>query len=169
MNSEHLVAVPPTISPGAATSRFSMNGMASYLPSFNTPIVRKLLEYTMQNGHTNGESEGDALNVEKAVKSLVKKLKRPQLQELEKVLSHKGAMASNCIALRRVLEEDKQKSLRHRLPHLVYCRIWRWPDLQNHHELRPIVTCKFSFIYKKDEICVNPFHYIRVEKPSMML
>ncbi|UYV81831.1 SMAD2 [Cordylochernes scorpioides] len=51
------------------------------------------------------------------------------------------------------------------LPHVIYCRLWRWPDLQNHHELRGIETCEFAFNLKKDEVCVNPYHYERVEAP----
>lgn len=52
------------------------------------------------------------------------------------------------------------------LPHVIYCRLWRWPDLQSHHELRAVDHCEFAFHTKKDEVCVNPYHYQRVETPS---
>ena len=51
-------------------------------------------------------------------------------------------------------------------PHVVYCRIWRWPDLQNYHELKPQPFCLHPFktsYDKPSEICINPYHYERVE------
>ncbi|GFS21128.1 mothers against decapentaplegic homolog [Elysia marginata] len=38
------------------------------------------------------------------------------------------------------------------LPHVIYCRLWRWPDLQNHQELQPGDRCEFAFHLKKDEV-----------------
>ena len=52
------------------------------------------------------------------------------------------------------------------LPHVIYCRLWRWPDLQNHHELKAIDMCQFAFNLKRDDVCINPFHYVRVETPG---
>ena len=49
------------------------------------------------------------------------------------------------------------------LPHVIYCRLWRYPDLQSHHELKPVEHCQFSFPSKKDEVCVNPYHYLRTQ------
>ena len=46
---------------------------------------------------------------------------------------------------------------------MIYCRLWRYPDLQSHHELKPIEHCQFSFNAKKDEVCVNPYHYLRTQ------
>ena len=53
------------------------------------------------------------------------------------------------------------------LPHVIYSRLWRWPDLQSHHELRAIDNCEFAFNLKRDEVCVNPYHYNRVETPVL--
>ena len=55
------------------------------------------------------------------------------------------------------------------LPHVIYCRLWRWPDLQSHHELRALDCCEFAFHLKRDEVCVNPFHYQRIETPGMTI
>lgn len=51
-------------------------------------------------------------------------------------------------------------------PVVAFCRIWRWPDLNTHLELRPIETCAFAFQHDKDQICVNPYHYERVVAPG---
>ena len=51
-------------------------------------------------------------------------------------------------------------------PHVVYCKIWRWPDLQNYHELTPQPFCLHPFkrsCDKPSEVCINPYHYERVE------
>lgn len=66
----------------------------------------------------------------------------------------------------RSLDGRLQVSQRKGLPHVIYCRLWRWPDLQSHHELRAVDHCEFAFHTKKDEVCVNPYHYQRVETPS---
>ena len=60
-----------------------------------------------------------------------------------------------------------QVSPRKGLPHVIYCRLWRWPDLQSHHELRPVEGCEFAFHLKKDQVCINPYHYGRVEAPGI--
>ena len=38
-----------------------------------------------------------------------------------------------------------QVSHRKGLPHVIYCRVWRWPDLQSHHELKALDFCKYPF------------------------
>lgn len=55
------------------------------------------------------------------------------------------------------------------LPHVIYCRLWRWPELQSHHELRPLDNCEFAYSLKKEEVCVNPYHYTRIESPGMFI
>ena len=60
-----------------------------------------------------------------------------------------------------------QVSHRKGLPHVIYCRVWRWPDLQSHHELKPLDICEYPFTSKQMEVCINPYHYKRVESPVM--
>lgn len=59
-----------------------------------------------------------------------------------------------------------QVSHRKGLPHVIYCRVWRWPDLQSHHELKPLELCQYPFSAKQKEVCINPYHYKRVESPG---
>lgn len=54
------------------------------------------------------------------------------------------------------------------LPHVIYGRVWRWPDLQSHHELKAVKSCEFPFSAKKTDICINPYHYERVANNSML-
>lgn len=66
----------------------------------------------------------------------------------------------------RSLDGRLQVSHRKGLPHVIYCRVWRWPDLQSHHELKALDCCEFPFGSKQKDICVNPYHYRRVETPG---
>lgn len=61
-----------------------------------------------------------------------------------------------------------QVSHRKGLPHVIYCRVWRWPDLQSHHELKPLECCQYPFSAKQKEVCINPYHYKRVESPAIL-
>ncbi|XP_059421026.1 mothers against decapentaplegic homolog 3-like isoform X2 [Carassius carassius] len=133
----------------------------SILP-FTPPIVKRLLGW--KKGEQNGQEEKWC---EKAVKSLVKKLKKTgQLEELEKAITTQN-INTKCITIPRSLDGRLQVSHRKGLPHVIYCRLWRWPDLQSHHELRAVDFCEFAFHTKKDEVCVNPYHYQRVETPVL--
>uniref|UniRef100_A0AAQ4QL92 Mothers against decapentaplegic homolog n=1 Tax=Gasterosteus aculeatus aculeatus TaxID=481459 RepID=A0AAQ4QL92_GASAC len=133
----------------------------SILP-FTPPIVKRLLGW--KKGEQNGQEEKWC---EKAVKSLVKKLKKTgQLDELEKAITTQNAN-TKCITIPRSLDGRLQVSHRKGLPHVIYCRLWRWPDLQSHHELRAVELCEYAFHTKKDEVCVNPYHYQRVETPVL--
>ncbi|OPJ69130.1 hypothetical protein AV530_007773 [Patagioenas fasciata monilis] len=145
-------------------------------------------------GEQNGQEEKWC---EKAVKSLVKKLKKTgQLDELEKAITTQNCntkcvtIPSTCSEIwglstpntidqwdttglysfseqTRSLDGRLQVSHRKGLPHVIYCRLWRWPDLHSHHELKAIENCEYAFNLKKDEVCVNPYHYQRVETPVL--
>lgn len=138
--------------------------MTSMLPSFNPPIVKRLL------GWKKAESE-DKWS-EKAVKSLVKKLKKSAgLEELEKAITTQSCN-TKCITIPRpspggVGDNGVQGVRGKGLPHVIYCRLWRWPDLQSHHELRAIEHCEYAFTQKRDEVCVNPYHYQRIQTPVL--
>ena len=45
-----------------------------------------------------------------------------------------------------------QVSHRKGLPHVIYCRVWRWPDLQSHHELKALECCEFPFTAKQKDV-----------------
>ena len=96
---------------------------------------------------------------------VVDKLTRQKgsLEELTRALSQKDAQ-TNCVAIPKSL--DGRLQVKGLPPHVVYCRVWRWPDLQNRHELKPMDHCKFAYSRDKNEVCINPYHYQRVEPPG---
>ena len=131
----------------------------SSLLSFTSPTVKRLLGWK--------QGDEDDKWAEKAIDSLVKKLKkqRGSLEELERALSQPNS-PTKCVTIPRSLDGRLQVSHRKGLPHVIYCRVWRWPDLQTHHELKPLDVCEFAFSRNKKEVCVNPYHYMRVETPG---
>uniref|UniRef100_A0A8C5D700 Mothers against decapentaplegic homolog n=1 Tax=Gouania willdenowi TaxID=441366 RepID=A0A8C5D700_GOUWI len=136
-----------------------MTSMSS-LFSFTSPAVKRLL------GWKQGDEEEKW--AEKAVDALVKKLKKKKgaMEDLEKALSCPG-QPSKCVTIPRSLDGRLQVSHRKGLPHVIYCRVWRWPDLQSHHELKPLEVCEYPFGSKQKEVCINPYHYKRVESPVL--
>ncbi|XP_075055110.1 mothers against decapentaplegic homolog 9 isoform X2 [Mixophyes fleayi] len=88
------------------------------------------------------------------------------MEDLERALSTPG-QPSKCVTIPRSLDGRLQVSHRKGLPHVIYCRVWRWPDLQSHHELKPLECCEFPFGSKQKDVCINPYHYRRVETPVL--
>ena len=133
------------------------------VPNFQPPVVKRLLNYKKNPEEDEGEEKWS----EKAVKSLVKKLKKTGgLAELERAITNEGAVPTSCVTIPRSLDGRLQVSHRKGLPHVIYCRLWRWPSLQSHHELKAIDVCQYAFSLKRDDVCINPYHYIRVETPG---
>lgn len=103
----------------------------------------------------------------RCIDTLVKKLKKQKgsLKELEKALSQPDTPTKCVTIIPQSLDGRMQVSHRKGLPHVIYCQVWRWPELQSHHELKPLDMCEFAYSRGKEEVCINPYHYKRVETP----
>ncbi|CAO1395851.1 unnamed protein product [Diamesa hyperborea] len=126
---------------------------------FSSPIVKRLLGYRKGN-----DNQLEQTWAEKACRSLVKKLKSSQINELEKCLQGTGSGKCICIPRSRPNDNSVSKKGPQGLPHVIYCRLWRWPDLMSQHELKYLDHCEFAYQLKKDEICINPYHYIKADQ-----
>jgi len=138
------------------------SAMTSLL-NVSSPHVKRLLNWKQ------GDEEDKW--AEKAVDALVKKLKKNKgaIEELEHALRARDP-STKCVTIPRSLDGRLQVSHRKGLPHVIYCRVWRWPDLQSHHELKPEQTCRYPFLQsntKQKDVCINPYHYQRVESPVL--
>ncbi|CAM2699992.1 unnamed protein product [Rotaria socialis] len=148
---------PP--SSGASTS----NGGGSSSDACNG-IVANLLCHRQR---TNGESETFA---KRAIESLVKKLKdkKDELDALITAVTSNGQLPTKCVTIQRTLDGRLQVAGRKGFPHVIYARIWRWPDLHK-NELKHLKICHLAFDLKQEYVCVNPYHYERVVSPGIDL
>ena len=132
-----------------------------------------------------GESETFS---KRAIESLVKKLKekRDELDALITAVTTNGTHPTKCVTIQRTLDgrlqvgqawvglnwltdcDSAQVAGRKGFPHVIYARIWRWPDLHK-NELKQVKYCQYAFDLKADSVCVNPYHYERVVSPGIDL
>ncbi|PAV85040.1 hypothetical protein WR25_04482 [Diploscapter pachys] len=107
----------------------------------------------------------------RAIENLMKKLlkhNKDALTQLEYALQCKDSKPSECVTIPRSLDGRLQIANRKALPHVIYCRVYRWPDLQSHHELKAIESCRHCYESNQREVCINPYHYIRVENAGVL-
>lgn len=131
---------------------------------FSTDWQKRLLKLVPATQGSNRSEESKWQ--ERAVESLVKKLKSQSdtLAILEKVLEKQSA-DTPCVTIQKTQKGRIQINQKKIYPHVAYCRLWRWSNLNNHNELKAVGEhCSKSFYYPKlDEVCINPFHYERVQ------
>ena len=135
--------------------------------SFLSPkpsVVERLLSYQKRSGEDREEKSWG----KNTISVLVKKIKATgDLAELEKAIACGGSAATMCVIVYQT-EEDTRLQVRQRKDplHVTCCRLWRWPTLRSRFELKPIPTCKHAFSLSRSGVCVNPYHYIRIEAPG---
>ncbi|MFH4977104.1 hypothetical protein AB6A40_003813 [Gnathostoma spinigerum] len=125
--------------------------------SANDPCAQ--IAHVLQCYQQGGE---DAEFVRKAIESLVKKLKdrRSELENLITAVTSAGKQPTSCVTIQRSLDGRLQVAGRKGVPHVVYARIWRWPNV-NKNELQKLPICNIS-ADNQDVICINPYHYERI-------
>ncbi|CAF0975837.1 unnamed protein product [Adineta steineri] len=129
-----------------------------------SPIVQRFVDLCVRPNDMTPPSSNVNEHTEKIIRNLVKKLtklkKNGSIEELEKAILHKDSR-TKCVTIPRSLDTPPNQSSKSN-PVVIYCRLWRWPDLSNQNELKPVDYCPNSFHYSRDDICINPFHYERV-------
>uniref|UniRef100_A0A3B4A9D3 Mothers against decapentaplegic homolog n=1 Tax=Periophthalmus magnuspinnatus TaxID=409849 RepID=A0A3B4A9D3_9GOBI len=128
------------------------------------PHCPGLVQYILLRLCQPGESEGFA---RRAIESLVRKLRerREELDALVTAVTTRGRQPGLCVTIQRTLDGRLQVAGRKGFPHVIYARLWRWPDLHK-NELKHATFCRFAFDLKYDSVCVNPYHYDRVPAPT---
>ncbi|XP_063696987.1 mothers against decapentaplegic homolog 4 isoform X2 [Culicoides brevitarsis] len=162
--SQHIFQPPPSISHSQEVVR-EMNAIPTTAPTSADACLS--IVHSLMCHRQGGESEGFS---KRAIESLVKKLKekRDELDSLITAITTNGAHPSKCVTIQRTLDGRLQVAGRKGFPHVIYARIWRWPDLHK-NELKHVKYCQFAFDLKCDSVCVNPYHYERVVSPGIDL
>ena len=129
----------------------------------NLSIVLNLMCHTTCH-RQGGETEKFA---KRAIESLVKKLrKKPEeLDSLINAITSNGVQPSKCVTIQRTLDGRLQVCERKGFPHVIYARLWRWPDIQK-MEMKHLDFCRYGYDLKYESVCVNPYHYERIRSPA---
>ena len=166
--SGHLFTTTTTITKEKKPSSFSFSHMMRAIPHPSVKAMQRRTFSATVDRLLSWKLAGDDDNsARKKVEAFCKKLKRDEtmLNELERALSRPG-FPSGCVTIPRSTDGRVQVSNRKGYPHVISCQLWRWPDLRNGRELRAIDSCEFAYFRDKREVCINPYHYVRVEIPG---
>lgn len=127
-------------------------------------IVRNLLWHSVYR-HQSTDAESFS---RRAIESLVKKLKKKfyELDSLIVAITSKGRQPSKCVTVQRTMDGRLQVGDKKDFPHVIYARLWRWPDVHK-MEMRHKEFCQNGYDTKREKVCVNPYHYERVQPPGM--
>ena len=157
----HLSSQPQTPStPGMQSPVNQSNNTSSFSSNEAwTSVVHSLMCHL--------QSSDNEQFAKRAIESLAKKLKdKPdEMEALMTAVQKKGTVPTKCITIPRTLDGRLQVAGRKGFPHVIYARLWRWPDLHK-NELKHLQTCYYPFDLKLDNVCVNPYHYQRVISPG---
>lgn len=131
-----------------------------------SPVVQRFTQLCLQQPSKSTDPATCSIqqeHTEKLIRNLIKKLTKSKRQgtidELERAILHKDSR-TKCVTIPRSAETSTTSSKSN--PVVIYSRLWRWPDLVNQNELKPVDYCQNAFHYTRDEICINPYHYERV-------
>ncbi|XP_062342843.1 mothers against decapentaplegic homolog 4-like isoform X1 [Osmerus eperlanus] len=146
------------------TDQLTTSIMSVNPPSSNDACLS--IVHSLMCHRQGGENEGFA---KRAIESLVKKLKekKDELDSLITAITTNGVHPSKCVTIQRTLDGRLQVAGRKGFPHVIYARLWRWPDLHK-NELKHVKFCQYAFDLKYDNVCVNPYHYERVVSPGIV-
>uniref|UniRef100_A0A8C5NJ01 Mothers against decapentaplegic homolog n=1 Tax=Junco hyemalis TaxID=40217 RepID=A0A8C5NJ01_JUNHY len=103
-----------------------------------------------------------------AVHALFKKLKDEELELLVQVVESRGAWESGCVLAPRGDPRGVKQGLP---PQVLLCRLFRWPDLHQSHELKHLCYCAGGQGACGDlaGLCCNPHHFSRSDPCSLGL
>ncbi|XP_052126414.1 mothers against decapentaplegic homolog 6-like [Frankliniella occidentalis] len=82
------------------------------------------------------------------------------METLLQAVESRGSSLTSCVVLERDAPSREAASSQ---PHLLCCQIWRWPELQQGSELRPLPMCSAGS--SPSTICCNPYHWSRLCRP----
>uniref|UniRef100_A0A8B9QFZ2 Mothers against decapentaplegic homolog n=1 Tax=Apteryx owenii TaxID=8824 RepID=A0A8B9QFZ2_APTOW len=102
-----------------------------------------------------------------AAHALFKKLKDEELELLVQAVESRGARESGCVWVARGEPRGAKQALP---PQVLLCRLYRWPDLRQPHELKHLSYCQSAGgrggCGDAAALCCNPHHFSRLAAPG---
>uniref|UniRef100_A0AAY4BSD2 Mothers against decapentaplegic homolog n=1 Tax=Denticeps clupeoides TaxID=299321 RepID=A0AAY4BSD2_9TELE len=110
--------------------------------------------------HSNrGSPEGLERELKRATYSLLKRLKEKALDALLEAVESRGGVSSDCVM---VSPAELRLAGQETPPQLLLCRLYRWCDLQDAAQLKPLCECRSFSPQDGPALCCNPYHYSRL-------
>ncbi|XP_053559515.1 mothers against decapentaplegic homolog 6 [Bombina bombina] len=118
-----------------------------------------------------GQGEGASPNpddlqnaLRQVAHQLFKKLKDEQLWQLAEAVECKGRWDCGCVWV----PWDSRAGKQGLAPHVLLCRLYRWPDLRQAGELKRLLECEAYWKKNTDGglLCCNPYHFSRLSAPD---
>ncbi|XP_027555018.1 mothers against decapentaplegic homolog 6-like isoform X2 [Neopelma chrysocephalum] len=124
-------------------------------------LVRRLWQ---QCCATAGPEDGPS-TLKPAAHALFKKLKDEELELLVLAVESRGAWESSCVWAPRGDARGAKQGLP---PQVLLCRLFRWPDVHQPHELKHLCYCagRQGVCGDLAALCCNPHHFSRLAVPE---
>ncbi|KAI3378795.1 hypothetical protein SNEBB_000795 [Seison nebaliae] len=127
----------------------------------NRKNVKAFLSFRKTLNRSNESDYATRQFDEAAIKSLIRKLSIESNNDLLTALQKKS-MYTKCVCIKRTQDGRLQICTKKTWPHLLYSRIFRWPDMGKREQLLTEPTCRYSFNCTAEKLlCINPYHYQR--------
>ncbi|XP_075711411.1 mothers against decapentaplegic homolog 6 [Rhinoderma darwinii] len=102
------------------------------------------------------EPSGGSPELGSAASGVLKRLKEQALCALLEAVESRGAAPGACVLVTRAGPP----------PHLLLCRLFRWPELQHPGQLKALSGCQGAGGTDSNSMCCNPYHYSRLCGPE---
>lgn len=139
--------------------------------SRRTTLVKRLWKLRV-NDETRGssEKEGSGSPQDQELKSVTqaffKRLKEPQLEGFLQAMESKGGENTPCV----LVAKSELRLGRHTvLPHILCCKVFRWPKLPDDAEIKKLPCCATKNRINDANICCNPYHWSVVIKIGLWI
>lgn len=143
-------------------------------------LVKRLWKYKI-NDETRSSSQKDTsissspsplspqeeLELKSVTHSLFKKLKEEQLEILLQAMESRGGEITPCVP---VSKSDIRLGKHTFAPHVLCCKVFRWPDLKCDAEMKRLPSCSKLNEDKDSVVCCNPFHWslvVKIDEPPI--
>ncbi|KAI0980678.1 hypothetical protein GJ496_008857 [Pomphorhynchus laevis] len=130
-----------------------------FLSSSSQPAKRLLRfrQYLTDDTSLTATQHKQQLVDDKTICLIAKYLKNEKtIDDLENILLEKNK-DSECLLVNRPHGLSGFTINSSAFPHVLICKLFRWPEIKSAKDIQPVKECEFQHGY----ICINPYHYRR--------